>query len=130
MTKLTEQEIRRLGEAIALFSDIHKNDIYGDGPYVFHLLQVLKTVQEQGEDLSTMIVAMGHDSLEDHPEEAGRIFVFLTPGEFASLKAISRGHFGPETYNEFIDRVILDPRAAIVKLADLQRNSAPKGKRS
>jgi (p)ppGpp synthase/HD superfamily hydrolase len=122
-----------LGKALALAADIHRGHLYGDSPYLFHLLQVLKTVQEQGESLEVQVLAVFHDSLEDHPEEAGRVFAFLAEhgldiGE--SLKAITRDYYGRESYDAFIDRVILDEAATIVKLADLQRNAAPKKNRS
>jgi (p)ppGpp synthase/HD superfamily hydrolase len=119
-----------LGFAIALAADIHKDDLYGDGPYVFHLLQVLKSVQEQDEGIEVQVAAILHDAMEDHPEQEGRVVQFLTDnslhGVHDILKGLTRHYFGKETYNEFLDRVILSPKATVVKLADLQRNAAPK----
>ncbi len=117
-----------LARAIALAADIHKNDLYGNEPYIFHLLQVAKSVREETIDIQ--VLAIFHDALEAHPEAAGRIYDFLLGVRleelFTSLTAISRHYFGTETYNDFIERLTLDYRATVVKLADLQRNSAPK----
>lgn len=119
-----------LAHAIALAADIHRDDLYGDLPYIFHLLQVLKTVQEQDEPLVVQVAAILHDAIEDHPEQEGRIVVFLEGHRLvrvhAILKLVSRNYTGKETYNEFLDRLIVDRDATVVKLADLQRNAAPK----
>jgi len=162
---MDNRETKLLGEVIALAADLHKDDIYDEGrPYVFHLLQVLKSAQEQGESFAVQVLSMLHDSFEDHPEGAGRVIAFLEkafpgklqripagmPGEsvliasshsfldansdrdhvqvFDSLKALSRHYFGQETYNEFLDRVIKDEDATVVKLLDLQRNSSQPNK--
>ena len=133
-----EKEIRALGQTLAFAADVHKDDIYGEGPYVYHLLQVLKTVQEWGESINVQILAAFHDSIEDHPEKLKEVFAFLWTIRdvvdyarlIASLQAITRHFHGEETYNVYLDRVILDEDATIVKLADLQRNSAPKKARS
>lgn len=129
---------RVLGQAIALAADIHKDDLYGDGPYIFHLLQVLKTVQEQDEALHVQVAAILHDAMEDHPESEGRITKFLytvrhemeMDRTYEILKGLTRHYFGKETYNEFLDRAILDRDTTIVKLADIQRNAAPKAGRT
>ena len=122
--------IATLGRAIALAADIHKDDLYGDGPYVFHLLQVLKTVQEQDESLQVQVAAILHDAIEDHPEQEGRVVAFLEDGGLIHvhdiLKGLTRRYFGEETYNEFLDRAIQDRDTTVVKLADIQRNAAPK----
>jgi (p)ppGpp synthase/HD superfamily hydrolase len=123
-----------IGYALALAADIHKDDLYGDGPYLFHLLQVLKTVQEQGETIEVQVAAILHDAIEDHPEAEGRIVQFLTEyklvGVHDTLKRLTRHYFGKETYNEFLDRAIEERDSTVVKLADLQRNAAPKPNRT
>jgi (p)ppGpp synthase/HD superfamily hydrolase len=119
-----------LGFAIALAADIHKDDLYGDGPYIFHLLQVLKTVQEQDEPIEVQVAAVLHDAIEDHPEQEGRVATFLQEHglerTYEILKGLTRHYYGKETYNEFLDRAILDRDTTVVKLADIQRNAAPK----
>ncbi len=119
-----------LGQAIALAADIHKDDLYGGGPYIFHLLQVLKTVQEQDETLEVQVAAILHDAIEDHPHREGDVVQFLIwvhlDRVHEILKGLTRHYFGNETYNEFLDRAILDRDTTIVKLADIQRNAAPK----
>ena len=119
-----------LGQAIALAADIHKDDLYGEGPYIFHLLQVLKTVQEQNESIEVQVAAILHDTLEDHPESESRVSLFLETHDLIRvheiLTGLTRHYFGQETYNEFLDRAILDRDTTVVKLADIQRNAAPK----
>lgn len=124
-----------LGQAIALAADIHKDDLYGDGPYIFHLLQVLKTVQEQDEPIHVQVAAILHDAMEDHRESEGRIVQFLLNNgledrTYKILKGLTRHYFGKETYNEFLDRVIEHRDTTVVKLADIQRNAAPKAGRT
>lgn len=123
-----------LGNAIALAADIHKDDIYGEGPYIFHLLQVLKTVQEQDEPLHVQVAAILHDAIEDHPRAEGIVRVFLLENglerTYEILKGLTRNYYGKETYNEFLDRVIEHRDTTVVKLADIQRNAAPKAGRT
>jgi (p)ppGpp synthase/HD superfamily hydrolase len=123
-----------LGQAIALAADIHKDDLYGEGPYIFHLLQVLKSVQEQDEGIKVQVAAILHDAIEDHPEQEGRIVRFLgdhgIPHVLSILQSVTRHYFGDETYREFIQRVTMSRDATMVKLADLQRNAAPKPNRT
>ncbi len=123
-----------VGRAIALAADIHKDDLYWTGPYVFHLLQVLKTVQEQGESIEVQVAAILHDAIEDHPDEQYRVLNFLADndlhGVFTTLTHLTRRFYGEETYNEYITRAIGTRDSTVVKLADLQRNAAPKNGRS
>lgn len=123
-----------LGQAIALAADIHKGDLYGEGPYISHLLQVLKTVQEQGEPIHVQVAAILHDAIEDHPIAERTVRVFLLENglerTYEILKGLTRNYYNKETYNEFLDRVIEHRDTTVVKLADIQRNAAPKAGRT
>ena len=50
--------------------------------------------------------------------------------EAKDLNGVTKHVYGPETYKEFILRASRRYRSALVKLADLQRNAAPKAHRT
>lgn len=113
----TDEDVR---DAIIIASTVHKDDSWGDFPYVTHLsLTAEKVRSEYGNDAKRkIIIAWLHDTLEDHPES-----IELVEGRFPelveSIRIISR--LSEESYDEFITRVIdSDNEAAIsVKHADM-----------
>lgn len=60
-------------EALTYFTNLHKTQTRKGGltkvPYVSHLLQVTGIVLEYGGDEIEAIAAMGHDSIEDRPND-------------------------------------------------------------
>ncbi|WP_024805494.1 HD domain-containing protein [Nocardia sp. BMG51109] len=70
--KLPEPE--RVGAALGLASELHRDDRYGREPYVNHLLRVAIRIVSHYEVRDTEVVMAGllHDTVEDHgPELAG-----------------------------------------------------------
>jgi (p)ppGpp synthase/HD superfamily hydrolase len=65
----------RLTEALALASDLHRDDHRVREPYLNHLLRVAIRIMHHYEvdDVDVIVAALLHDSVEDHPAElAGR----------------------------------------------------------
>ena len=92
----------------------------GGHPYIMHPLRVMlkcKTLEEQ-------IVAVLHDLLEDTRWSKYGVYSLeregLTPVMSAALTCLTRS--SGESYEEFIERIALNPLATRVKLADLEDN--------
>lgn len=107
-----------LEKAIALAAKHHEGQTDKAGkPYIFHLLKVMMDVEKNNE----MIVAVLHDILEDTSVTIDDLknqgFSNQILSSITSLTKLS-----DESYDNFIDRVCLDPLAAKVKLADLCHN--------
>lgn len=92
----------------------------GGNPYFDHVLRV--EAQMAPDDLDGRILALVHDVWEDHPSVLldGTLHKILPPHLVVSLAAITRGK--GEGYDAYIERVVADPIARRVKLADLTDN--------
>lgn len=114
----TKDEMSPLERAILLAVHAHQGQRDKAGaPYVLHPLRVMLRMSSENE----MIPAVLHDVLEDSDltvmdlsnegfsEEALEIVECLTRRE-------------GETYEEFIERVKLNPFATMIKLADIEDN--------
>jgi (p)ppGpp synthase/HD superfamily hydrolase len=109
--------------ALRFASAIHKNDRYGDDPYVYHCVRVASRFV----DPETRIVALLHDTLED-------------AGQFAriTVRELMWHQFGPhvaeavrlltrdprETYSAYIDGIAYQAPIDVlaVKMADVEDN--------
>lgn len=109
-----------LVKAVALASEAHKDDMWGEVPYMDHLyLTFIEAVNILDEDdIDVYCAAILHDVIEDHPEYAERVREEF-PNIYESLVIDSRQE--GEAYDEFIQRVIDsgDRVATIVKLCDM-----------
>lgn len=107
-----------LEKAIALAAKHHEGQTDKAGkPYIFHLLKVMMDVEKNNE----MIVAVLHDILEDTSVTIDDLKNQGFSNQILS-SIISLTKLSYESYDDFIDRVCLDPLAAKVKLADLCHN--------
>lgn len=107
-----------LAQAIALAALAHDGQTDKAGqPYILHPLRVM--FHCQGED--AQICAVLHDVVEDTPwtlealREAGYAENVLTTLDHLTRRS-------DESYEQFIERVLTDPLACFVKLADLADN--------
>ena len=66
-----EPDWRRLNKALALASDLHRQDRRAREPVVNHLLRVTLRVMchYEVDDVDILVAALLHDSVEDHPVE-------------------------------------------------------------
>lgn len=61
----------RLHDALTLATELHRDDTYGNEPYINHLLRVAIRISSHYEvrDPDVVIAGLLHDSVEDHPAE-------------------------------------------------------------
>jgi (p)ppGpp synthase/HD superfamily hydrolase len=134
----------RLGEAIALASDVHRLQVDKAGaPYILHPFEVMRRATDyylansDGWKLEDVqIVAMLHDALEDiegeHTWERSRleqrIYDSFGDAVYAAVDAITKlpnlgtTPLGVEAYSDYLSRVERNWMARIVKIADLSHN--------
>lgn len=109
-----------LGKAIALAAEKfkHKKD-KGGHPYILHCLRVMN---DSHGDEAVKCAAVLHDILEDTELQPADLWKMGFTDEVISLVKILT-HVPCETYDDYIKRVALYPRAAEIKRADLRDNS-------
>jgi (p)ppGpp synthase/HD superfamily hydrolase len=124
-----------LALALELAARVHANQTDKAGEqYILHPLALMNMVQDRVEPhhrYKAMIVAILHDTVEDHPG---------TPMERMKLESDIFSHFGGEvssavdalthreheTYDEYIERLSGNWLARVVKVADLIHNMDPR----
>lgn len=112
-------ELLRRARVIA--GRVHAGQVdLGGQPVIFHLRRVEDALAL--DDIEGRIVAALHDAWEDNPglRESGELQAFLPRELLAALYAITRQP--GENYRDYIGRVIANPIARRVKLADLTDN--------
>lgn len=128
----------RLGEAIALASDVHRLQVdKAKVPYILHPMEVMRRATDyylansdgwRLEDVQ--IVAVLHDALEDIEGEhtwernrlASRILNVFGTEVSDGVNCITKHPFREETYDKYLTRVEGNWMARIVKIADLSHN--------
>ncbi|RDI50691.1 HD domain-containing protein [Nocardia mexicana] len=139
--KLPEPE--RVGAALELASDLHREDRYGREPYVNHLLRVAIRIVSHYEVRDTDVVVAGllHDAVEDHaPELAGARTGPATDGALTEMcerfggrvatlvAAVTNPPPDPAMdrhtqYREYVSASLdRDPWARVVKISDFTDN--------
>jgi hypothetical protein len=107
-----------IDKALGLMLEAHTGQVDKSGePYVLHPLRVMMRLSSEDEQ----IVALLHDVAEDSEISLQR----LADEGFASdiVQAVAALTKRPgEAYEAFIDRVICNPLAVRVKIADIQDN--------
>ena len=107
-----------LEDAIQLALEAHRGrkDRYGQ-PYILHVLRVM----HQMPDDDTRLVALMHDVIEDSAYTLSDLrHAGYPPRVIAGVDAMTRRE--DESYEEYIERLVLDPLARRVKAADLEDN--------
>jgi len=107
-----------LDKAIQLATKIHagQKDRYGK-PYILHPLQVMMRVNTDQEK----IVAILHDVIEDSNLEAKDLAEQgFSPEIVTAVDCLSKRD--SEKYQDYIERVLPNPLARKIKLADLEDN--------
>jgi (p)ppGpp synthase/HD superfamily hydrolase len=131
-----------LGEAIALASDVHRNQVDKAGaPYILHPLEVMRRATDyylansDGYRLEyVQVAAVLHDTLEDIDEDSSwargrlknRIRDTFGPEVSNAVEALTKRTAYNDGYREFyrdyLTRVESDWIARVVKIADLSHN--------
>jgi (p)ppGpp synthase/HD superfamily hydrolase len=107
-----------LEKAIRIASNAHygQRDKAGK-PYIFHPLRVM----EKCTSIDEKIVAILHDIIEDTGITSDNLILDgFPPYIVEAVQSLTRAE--SESYEEFIQRVSLNPLATKVKIADLQDN--------
>ena len=110
-------------KAIGLATEAHEGQMrkFEGGPYIQHPLRVMETVRALGHSDATMATAVLHDTVEDtelNIEDLAR--EGFNKDVLNPIELLTR-HEGV-TYEEFINRLLISPRARVVKMADLFDN--------
>ncbi len=109
------EHLHLLETAIRLAAKVHRGQVDRFGkPYVLHVMRVMM----RGHDLEEQILGALHDVLERSDltvEDIGK--KGFSPRVIKALQHITRDP--QETYEQYIDRVVLDNLAIRVKLHDL-----------
>lgn len=98
-------------------------------PYIFHPLRVMLSLVDEAEEVQ--IVAILHDVKEDCPTFWNNLVTqsysleWFSPSIRAAIEAVSR--VDNEDWWPYIKRVMTNPIAVKVKLADLRDNMRPLG---
>jgi GTP pyrophosphokinase len=119
--------------AMALSYSCHKDQYDKQGiPYIFHPYSVAMLIAEDEEYIKSVfpdlditelvVIALLHDVIEDceDGEEKIKYYFQCTGKVLDTVKILTRSK--DETYFDYIKRVSLDSRAAIVKYFDLLHN--------
>ena len=114
-------EANDLHQATLVSQRLHQNQQYNGKPYFDgHVLPVIKTVKKLGGNEFQQMIAALHDVVEDGHLDLGAIRSMFGADMGEAIDAISRR--SGETYFEYINRVIQNPAARLVKQADLMVN--------
>lgn len=114
----SEREMGYLEQAIALAAKAHSGQVDKAGkPYILHPLRVMLAVSD-----AAKVCAVLHDVVEDCP---GYDLRMLNRSGFSSdvvaaVEALTRRDW--EEYEDYLDRVMGNPLALEVKVADLRDN--------
>lgn len=107
--------------ATDLVKEYHAEQMYGDKPYVYHLLGVAKLVREAGGDIKHQCVALLHDILEDTPCTAHKLRIAGIKEEIIeAVQALT--HHEMEDRMAYLRRVWNNPMALFVKKRDMLFN--------
>ena len=110
-----------IAHAIMLAEQYHDGQRYGEHPYQYHLLDVVRCVQSRGGSLEHQIVAWLHDIVEDSLmsctmlEELG-----FTHDVVLAVKYITK--WEGQSYDDYIEAVLYNSLALEVKKCDTMCN--------
>ena len=101
----------------------HEGQLRKSGePYIIHPVQVAYILSTLGLDDSTICAALLHDVVEDTKISFDDLKEYGFPNQIIeAVKALTKQK--NESYDVYIDRVIRNPIAKKVKLADMKHNS-------
>lgn len=121
-----EDDFTPLTKAIELAARAHDGQVHNGMPYITHPLAVLVAALEAGYDDNQCQAAILHDVVEDNddisPDDLREMG--FHPDVVYMVELLSRpSPDGVEMpYDEFIARVCAHPRAARIKLLDIEHN--------
>ncbi len=117
-----EEGVPVLEDAIALAALAHRGQLYptaalGRDPFILHPLRVMLRVSTEVERVTAVL----HDVVEDTEYSLGDLSRLGYPSRVVdAVDRLSRRE--GERYEDYVDRILPDPTARAVKLADLEDN--------
>ena len=94
----------------------HKDQKYGEKPYINHVKDVVNAVRPELKPAAWL-----HDTIEDTGADPRKLADFgISPRTIDTVQTLTRRP--SETYSQYIDRVSINPDAREIKLADLNAN--------
>lgn len=111
--------------AYQLARRLHNEQVDKAGrPYIEHLTRVFLRVHASGGDIAQKIAALLHDCIEDGKVSVAQLSFFGVSSEAIDLiEVLTKTKSTP--YAEYLSKVKSEPRAILVKLADIEDNSDP-----
>lgn len=123
MNPVTAQSADKLMVALEMCMNVHRDDRDRRGmPFVFHAIRVMNKQQT----MERKIVALLHDAVEDHPDVLSIETVEELFGKTIADAVRALTKQSSESWDGYIDRLLLNEDAAMVKLADLEDNMDPR----
>ena len=98
----------------------NKKDLSGE-PYMKHVHAVWLNTCSLSVDVGHEIIAILHDLLEDCPEWTEEKLLDMFPKRIVE-GIVSMTHKKGQSYDQYIDQIMKNQDAVIVKLADLKHN--------
>ncbi len=112
---------RMLARMFTFAAAAHEGQFRKNGdPYFTHPISVMYFLKERDEELEC--IAVGHDLLEDTNTTVDDLYILgMSDRVVKGILALTK--FEWETYEEYVDKVMANRDAMIVKQADLKHNS-------
>ena len=108
------------GKAEILATLVHYNDKRRDGvtPYIMHPKEVVSKVADRQKPIAWL-----HDVLEDHGNEySAEYLLYLGFSKYVVDAVVAMTKIPGELFYDYISRVLANPDAVIVKIADITHN--------
>ena len=120
----TFRSLRKQAHGIALNAHNHQLDKGGEDYFKSHIQPVVNMaeyIEDKDGNVITEIVAYLHDTVEDTSWTFDLLFKYgFTQEMLTALDCVTRRE--GESYDQFIDRILPNPIARAVKIADLRSN--------
>lgn len=111
-----------LGRAIAIAAEAHQRQTdRGGNPYILHPIRMMMRLRTTDHEL--MSIAIMHDVIEDTPWTFARLQAEGFSDRVIDALRVLTKMSPDEDYDNFIDRVLTNKDAMLVKLEDLRDNS-------
>lgn len=121
--------ISALGRAARELAAIaHHGQMYGERPYLYHVMRVARHVRRLSSDPVSEAAAYLHDVLEDTTVTETQILAVCGSEVLGVVQVLTRGlsEYYVESYSDYIKRVSQDERASLIKAIDLSDHLAQK----
>jgi (p)ppGpp synthase/HD superfamily hydrolase len=115
-----------IAKAVKICYDAHDGQMYGEVPYFYHPMMVAYLVGHMGYSFKYIIAAYLHDVVEDSSYKISDISYHFGDEIADAVDALTK-KVDPETgddepYQEYLERIIENDIAGVVKYADLYHN--------